>query len=407
MDRADACAYTSCGHPVGTALVFVVFVLCGLSSALTNRSMDPMLTEIARDFSVPVTTAALLSSAYAFPYAFSQPILGPIGDFYGKSLVLRVCLWLLTLCLLGCYFAPNFSSLLTFRLVGGIAAGGIMPVTMAMIGDRFEPARRQLAIGRFLMAGLTGMVFGASIAGFMAVTIGWRSFLLFVASFAFTAAVGATILLRETRAKAGTHIRLSDAVNGYGRVFANPKSYLCFGTVFMEGVVFYGVTPYIGELLETAGLGGPKEAGFVLGAFGIGGICYSLSLHITLRLMRRATMMAAGGVMAASGLIGVAMGLPWGLQACLFAVSGLGFIMLHNSVQAEVAELAPSARASSFSMHSFAFFLGQAIGPIIVGVMLHAFGRGVLVVNGAVLAITGIVVSRLFRRYRTASGSFA
>ena len=366
-----------------------------------------MLTEIARDFSVPVTTAALLSSAYAFPYAFSQPILGPIGDFYGKSLVLRVCLWLLTFCLLGCYFAPSFSSLLTFRLIGGIAAGGIMPVTMAMIGDRFEPARRQLAIGRFLMAGLTGMVFGASIAGFMAVTVGWRSFLLLVACFAGTAALGATILLREAGAKAGTHIRMSDALNGYGRVFSNPKSYLCFGTVFMEGIVFYGVTPYIGELLETAGLGSPKEAGFVLGAFGIGGICYSLSLHITLRLMRRATMMATGGVMAASGLIGVALGLPWFVQAVLFAVSGLGFMMLHNSVQAEVAELAPSARASSFSMHSFAFFLGQAIGPILVGFMLHSFGRGVIVLNAAILALTGIIVARLFRRCRTASGSFA
>jgi predicted MFS family arabinose efflux permease len=238
-------------------LIFVVFVLCGLSSALTNRSMDPMLTEIARDFSVPVTTAALLSSAYAFPYAFSQPILGPIGDFYGKSLVLRACLWLLTACLLACYLAPNFALLLTSRLIGGIAAGGIMPVTMAMIGDRFEPARRQLAIGRFLMASLTGMVFGASVAGLMAVTIGWRSFLLLVAAFAFTAAVGATVLLRERTGKPQTHIRLSDAVSGYGRVFANPKAFLCFGTVFMEGLLFYGTTPYIGELLEAAGLGTP------------------------------------------------------------------------------------------------------------------------------------------------------
>jgi predicted MFS family arabinose efflux permease len=410
----SATAWTGVAHgptqrpqPAGPKiLIFVVFVLCGLSSALTNRSMDPMLTEIARDFAVPVTTAALLSSAYAFPYAFSQPVLGPIGDFYGKSLVLRVCLWLLTACLLACYLAPNFPLLLGFRLIGGIAAGGIMPVTMAMIGDRFEPARRQLVIGRFLMAGLTGTVFGASIAGLMAVTVGWRSFLLLVAAFAFSAAVGATILLREKSGRPQTHIRLSDAVSGYGRVFSNPKSYLCFGTVFVEGALFYGATPYIGELLEAAHLGSAKEAGFVLGAFGIGGICYSLTLPITLRIMRRPTMMAIGGILASSGLLGVAMALPWYTQAFLFGVSGLGFLMLHNSVQAEVAELAPTARASSFSMHSFSFFLGQAIGPILVGALLHGIGRGTLVLNAMVLALTGIVVSRLFRRYRTASGSF-
>jgi predicted MFS family arabinose efflux permease len=111
-------------------------------------------------------------------------------------------------------------------------------------------------------------------------------------------------------------------------------------------------------------------------------------------------------MLAAVGLVGVALALPWFAQALLFGVSGLGFLMLHNSVQAEVAELAPTARASSFSMHSFFFFLGQALGPIVVGAMLHGAGRMTLMGNAVVLGLTGIAVSRLFRRYRTASGSF-
>ncbi len=385
------------------AMVFFVFILCGFASALSNRSMDPLLTMIARDFSIPITTAALLSSAYAFPYALSQPVLGPVGDFYGKTRVLKACLWLLGFCTLGCIFAPTFEILLGFRLLGGVAAGGIMPVAMASIGDKYPPAIRQLAIGRFLTAGLTGMILGASLAGIMAMSFGWRSFLYVTATFAFVAAIGTTLLLRETARPVG-HIRLSDAATSYGLVFASPKAWFCFGTVFLEAIALYGCTPFIGELIEVNGLGTAREAGFVLAGVGLGGLTYSITLPITLRLFRRTQMMALGGCLAGVGLLGMALALPWPLMCLCFTVTGFGFMMLHNSVQAEVAELAPTARASAFSMHSCSFFLGQAIGPIVFGFGFHHVGRGWLILNMALLTTTGIVVSRLFARHPSASG---
>ena len=377
-----------------------IFVLCGLASALSNRSLDPLLTLIARDYDIPVATAALLSSAYAFPYAFSQPILGPIGDFYGKSLVLKTCLWLLTACLVGIAMAPNFESMLAARLIGGVAAGGIMPVTMALIGDRYPPAQRQLAIGRFLTAGLSGMVFGASVAGLMAVTIGWRSFLWLAASVGLAAAISATFFLKlpPTRKAGGAHIRLSDAILGYSRVFSNPKAILCFGTVFIEGLALYGATPFIGSLLESSGQGTAREAGFALGAIGLGGIFYSLSLQWTLRLMRRSTMMSVGGALISTGLVALWLAAPWRLLTAAFLVTGFGFLLLHNSIQAEVADLAPQNRASAFSMHSFSFFLGQAFGPMICGAGLEHFGRSWLIANILVLTFSGLLVSQLFRR---------
>ncbi len=384
-----------------------IFVLCGLASAISNRSLDPLITMIARDFDVPVATAALMSSAYAFPYAFSQPILGPIGDFYGKSLVLKSCLWLLTACMAGIVFAPNFETTLSIRLVGGVAAGGIMPVTMALMGDRYPPAVRQLAIGRFLTAGLTGMVFGASVAGIMAVTIGWRSFIVLAMGFSLVAAIGATFFLKLPPPPKSNHphIRLSDAIGGYSRIFSNPKALLCFGTVFTEGLTLYGATPYIGNLLETAGQGTAREAGFVLGAIGVGGICYSLTLYWTIRLLKRTSMMTLGAILLVSGLVALALSAPWQVLVGAFVVSGFGFMLLHNSIQAEVAELAPQNRASAFSMHSFSFFLGQAFGPIICGFGLAHFGRPWLIVNIVVLMGAGLLASQKFRGHPTASGA--
>jgi predicted MFS family arabinose efflux permease len=79
-------------------------------------------------------------------------------------------------------------------------------------------------------------------------------------------------------------------------------------------------------------------------------------------------------------------------------VLGFGFFLLHNSVQTEVTELAPSARASSFSLHAFSFFLGQALGPMVYGVALPTIGATISLSLGAtLLAATGVVASLALR----------
>src|SRR4051812_30317907 len=68
-------------------------------------------------------------------------------------------------------------------------------------------------------------------------------------------------------------------------------------------------------------------------------------------------------------------------------VLGFGFFLLHNSVQTEVTELAPSARASSFSLHAFSFFMGQALGPMVYGLTLPFIGATASCVFGAAVCL--------------------
>jgi predicted MFS family arabinose efflux permease len=106
--------------------------------------------------------------------------------------------------------------------------------------------------------------------------------------------------------------------------------------------------------------------------------------------------MAVGGGIAAIGLCGVGLEVTWATQMAFMVVLGFGFFLLHNSVQTEVTELAPTARASAFSLHAFSFFLGQALGPIVYGVAFPTLGATLSLAGGAaILAATGVVASRL------------
>jgi predicted MFS family arabinose efflux permease len=109
-------------------------------------------------------------------------------------------------------------------------------------------------------------------------------------------------------------------------------------------------------------------------------------------------MMAAGGIIAALGLGSVGLEVSWPSQMASMMVLGFGFFLLHNSVQTEVTELAPSARASAFSLHAFSFFLGQALGPILYGLALPAIGPSVSLGAGAAIVFGAGLMGRALLR---------
>jgi predicted MFS family arabinose efflux permease len=380
---------------IAAPVLLVILSLCGFSGALATRLIDPLITSIAADFATSVGVVALLSSAFALPFGLCQPILGPIGDSIGKTWVIKLATSVLALCLLASALAPGLTVLFASRVLGGVAAGGIMPVCMAVIGDSFPLAVRQVAMSRYIGATLIGQLVGVSVGGIVAEWIGWRGVLGCAAGLGVLAAAAAIAMLPRG-AQSPTPLRVDEAAARYRLVLGNPRSFVCFGVVFLEGMAIYGIMPFIGDLLRSRGAGGLREAGFVIGGLGIGGLLYAFVVPVILRFARRPAMMAAGGLLAATGLGGVGQEVAWPVQMACMMVLGFGFFLLHNSVQTEVTELAPSARASSFSLHAFSFFLGQALGPIVYGLALPSAGAPISLVGGAaILAGTGLAASRL------------
>lgn len=377
--------------------MFLIFSLCGLASAISNRAMDPLVTAIARDFAVDPASAAVVVSAYALPYAFCQPVLGALGDYYGKGRMLCACLWLLVLTLAATVWSPTLGILIAARFFGGIAGGGIMPIAMAMVGDRATPAERQQKIATYVSFSLLGWIGAAGLAGILAVYISWRAIFFIATLLALAAAILAAIYVREPPV-ARTRMRLSDAVKGYRTIFANPRARICYGAVLIEGIALYGTLPWISPLIEQRGRGGTWEAGLIVMAFAIGAFAFTSTVKHWLRFISRYRLMALGGVLQAIGPLSFIFDTPWLWTLAFFTICGLGYMMLHNGVQAEVSSLAPELRGSAFSMHSCSFFVGQALGPMMFAAGAGLFGPLVMLgIFGATLLLLGPVVAHLFR----------
>jgi len=375
----------------------VALSLCCFAAALIIRMVDPLIPEIARDFAARPEDMALLASAFAFPYALGQPILGPLGDAIGKARIIQGCLILLAVALATSALATSPEMLFTARIMAGLAAGGTVPVSIAMVGDRVGIAERQVALSRLLVAMLTGQLTGALGAGIIGDYVGWRPVMWLGTALILTAAIIASLYLSPRQSVVRKPFSLSSIVDGYGLVFQNPRAKICYAAVFIGGICLFGLFPHIATLLEARNAGSIKEAGFVIAGAAIGGVIYAVLVRKILAVLGgQMNMIRAGGIIAGLGLAVCALHVSWPQEMAAFCVLGIGFYMIHNSLQTQATELAPTARGAAVSLHAFFFFMGQACGPPLFAYGFALFGtRATIWIAAGCMAALGLGLASL------------
>lgn len=378
-------------------IAFVVF-----ASSLFMRSTDPVIPQIAAGLGVDASTAALLATGFTLPYALIQPLLGALADMVNKVRLMLLCVFILTVATIACALTVNFEMLMIARVIAGLAAGGVVPIAFAIVGDRVPVAERQVAMGRVLFAIMTGNLLGATLAGVVGDLVGWRGVFYSVSGVGLLVLAIAAPMLRGYKEEAGRRVDLSVMIPNYRAVLMNPLAKVCFSAVFLEAVFMYGAFPYIATLLHQAGEPRASIAGVVIAGFGIGGALYGVFISRLLPRIGENRMMRFGGMAMGFCLAVIAANLPWPVQFANFMLLGFGFYMLHAVIQIYASELAPAARGSSMALHSFFYFLGQAAGPIVYGIGLQTVGLApVLLVGSVVLVGVGFTCAHYLRRYST------
>jgi predicted MFS family arabinose efflux permease len=367
-----------------TARLILVLGIGCLASTLATRALDPLVGVLATEFGTGPAAIALLGTAYALPYALVQPVLGPVGDAIGKRRVIRAGLILLAAALLASAFAPDLGSLGVLRVLAGAASGGIFPLCIAIIGDRVPMERRQVALSRLLVAGLTGSAGGGALAALLEPFIGWRGVM---AGCAAVAVLGFLVMRERDEPAPARRFDAGEALSRYRQILSLAAARRLYLAVFLEGTLVFGVFPFLVPLFEARGIGGAAAAGLGIAGFAAGGFLFALLAPAMLARLGQARMVVLGGVVAAVGLAGLAVAPSSTIAIACCLGLGLGFYMIHSSIQTRVTEVAPGARGSAVALHAFSFFLGQALGPVAMGA-----GRATLGPEAALLvAAAGLV----------------
>lgn len=372
------------------ALIVVGFI--AFSTSLFMRAIDPVVPGISAEFGIPAADVALLATAFALPFAIVQPLLGPVSDFFGKTRLMMAGVGLLVIATLSGAFAPNFTWLLISRAVSGIAAGGIFPAGLAFVSDSVAVERRQVALGRYVAAAVSGNLTGAWAGGIVGDFTSWRGVLIAATICGLIAFALGLWGFRNVKHERGQRFDFAFAVNSYRTVFSNPRAKWTYLGVLFEGVAIFGLFPFVAILLHEVGEYRATIAGFVIASFAFGGAVFGLIVPQMVRWFGTRGLMIWGAAIAAVMLCVATQRLSWPVEAAVFLVMGVGFYMMHNCFQLASSEIAPAARGSALSLHSSFFFIGHAIGPVFYYWGLKLLGIApTLLLAAALIAITGLM----------------
>jgi len=390
--------------PAALTRFLIIVGFCGFASALSMRTLDPVMPLIAVEFERSVVEVALLTTWFTFFYAFGQPILGPIGDAFSKPRLISLALVAMSATTAVAAAAGSFGLFSVARGLTGIAAGGVIPLVIAMIGDRFPYEQRQVALARFMVATLTGQIMGGLASGVLSPLIGWRGVLSVIAAIAGVSGIVFYLAMGRRDVSKRRPFSIGQAIANYRDILANPRALPLYLLVACEGALAFGFFPYVAAILLARDGATSVEAGIVITGYAIGGMIFAFSAKWILKSLGEKGMIRLGGVILCLCFLLFSIPAPWWTALPIFMMIGFGVYNIHNNLQTQATTLSETARGSSVALFACLLFAGSACGPPLVGLLMRLAGEsGALLLYAAGVLALGLSAPRLLKLDRKAN----
>lgn len=377
------------------ATLLFVSTLTIMSGATISASLPGIAARFADVENVALLSRLVLTLPAVFIALFS-PAAGFLVDRFGRKPLLVVSLALFAVAGASGLFLDTLPGLLIGRAVLGLAVGGIMTATTALVGDFFQGAARDRYMGlQQAFVGVGGTIFLTG-GGFLA-EVHWRGpFLIYTVAILLVPA--ALAFLPEPR-----RARPADLATEEGRLGGRATALLAllFLAAAVNMIAFYMIPTQLPFYLETLGFAAPSLAGTAIGTGQLVGVVSALGFAPFRRRL---------GIMGVFGLGFVSAGLSFlllsaaesyvGVLAAM-AVSGICMGTIMPNFAAAAMLLAPPARRGRVSgLLVSSIFAGQFLSPIVSQPLIAASGYGgAYGLVGAVVLVFGIVAFVLRRSW--------
>ena len=386
-------------------------LLLGLLSSVGAFTIDayfPSMRAIAQEFHLSAWQVQQTLTVYMFTFAFAALFHGSLSDTLGRRRPILASLAIYTLASIGCAAAPNFATLLAFRAVQGLVAGGGQIIGRAIVRDSFHGPEAQRLMSLITMIFGLGPAAAPIIGGWVHALLGWRAVFGTMAVLGFTLLIFTAQRLSETHPRERrTPLRVERLLKHNFAVLRHAEFLLlalASGLAFIALHVYIGCAPAIvldhWQLDETmfAALNLPIIGGYTIGAVASGRLAGRLQPQRQARLGFQLLLLVAALMLLLQSSLASP---PVYLQQLLLAAIGFGLQLMYPIVTLRLLDLFPDARGAAASMQSFFSLSIATVTMGLVAPLLAPSMRGMAVVSLMAAGAAGLMW-RLAQRYRAA-----
>jgi DHA1 family bicyclomycin/chloramphenicol resistance-like MFS transporter len=375
IDFVDAAAKKEMARvrraPVGLLALLMAMTAIG---PLSLNILVPALPGLARRFDADPEFAQLAVSLYLFGLAFSQLVLGPLSDRFGRRAVVLGGLALTVVSSIGGIAASSVGGIVVARVLQSLSASAGLVIGRAIIRDLYDRERAASMIGWVATAMVVAPMIAPLIGGLLDTAFGWEATFLFVAAISAGVLLWSFIALPETKPDHVTSGGFRQLMRDVRALFASAEfngyvlvSALGSATFF----AFLGGGPHV--VIAMMGRSSAEYGGwFMLTAFG-----YMIGNLATARLTPRyglGTMIRAGlafeligAVFSILAVLTLPVGGPEIVFLPQFFISFGNGLLLPNAIAGAVS-VRPKAAGAASGITGFTQF---GIGALCAQFMSH------------------------------------
>lgn len=378
--------------------LFALLSIAGGLIFLQGYMIAPLIPRLAEVFNVPVQEIGFIVPAYMLSYALLALFYGVLSDRFGRWSIIRISLAIFVICTALTATAQTASQMAAWRLLTGIGASGVIPLTFALIGDLFPFDQRGSKLGLVFAAMEGGMAAGSAGGAILEPFLGWRW--LFIG----TAVLAALVLWRLhlygalfDTPKIEKLPSIRQIFRGYSQILTSFRGQRTYAYVLWNGIYHSGVYTWLGLYLSQRYNMDALSIGFTILGYGIPGLLLSSLIGRAVDRWGRRWLIPSGLVMAALAGIAMIFDIPANVTTIAVLVLSVGYDLTQPLFVGIVTDLGDAnSLGQTMGLKVFTLFTGFGVGSLIFGELLH-FGFGAsLATFGGIQLISGLIAIPLF-----------
>jgi EmrB/QacA subfamily drug resistance transporter len=158
----------SSSRPWILAAVMATLFITALEGSIVATAMPPIVGELGG-----FDLFSWVFTSYMLAQAITVPTYGRLADLYGRKRMLFIGISLFLIGSVLCGLAWNMVSLIVFRTVQGIGAGGLLPIAITIVGDIYTPTERARVQGYISSVWSVAAIIGPAIGAFLVSHASW------------------------------------------------------------------------------------------------------------------------------------------------------------------------------------------------------------------------------------------
>ena len=210
MTLTQSLGDTASPRTANPSTILAVLLAAGISFALTQTIVLPALAVLGQEYGASATATSWVVTGFLLSASVSTPIIGKLGDVYGKGRVLTVVLALFALGGTINALAGSIELVIAGRVLQGVA-GGVFPLSFGIIRDTFPKERVPGAISLISSVFGVGAGIGLPLSGVI-VDHTHPSVVFWISLVALPAAVAAYRVIPPTETVRGMRIDWTGAL---------------------------------------------------------------------------------------------------------------------------------------------------------------------------------------------------